>query len=126
MYQAIRTDVPGILSRDNSAINPQEHGRKNTGTGEQIEVCWLPSLPLTKKHKAPPIGGLGILYSEELEKVLHVFETDNLQEGIHKSSRDQAAALNVDPGCRLHWLEISNPVRRAYTRLKLLTQTQTA
>ncbi len=117
MHQANDSAVAHVINRTENS---------NTDLGDTPEVCWLPSLPLTKKHKAPPISGLGILYSEELEKVLHVFETDNLKEGINKISRNQAAALNIDPTCRLHWMEITNPARRAYSRLKLLTQIQTA
>lgn len=89
-----------------------------------IEVSWLPSLPLTKKHKAPPVGGIGILYSEELEQILQVFETDNLKEGVKGFSRDQAAAFNIDPNCRLYWLEISHPRQRKQSLGELLTQMQ--
>ena len=132
MYQIIRNEVPGFDSTNkHSDADPMNsnNGNSNNGNsnnGEPLEVCWLPSLPLTKKHKAPQISGLGIFYSEELEKVLHVFETDNLKEGINTNSRDQAAALNIDPTCRLHWMEIANPARRAYSRLKLLTQIKAA
>lgn len=113
MYQATGT-----------AVAPVE--RIDAGIEDKLEVCWLPSLPLIKKHKAPPISGLGILYSEELDRVLHVFETENLKESINKFSRDQAAALNIDPGCRLHWMETANPIQRAYAKLKLLAKIQTA
>lgn len=91
-----------------------------------VEVCWLPSLPLTKKQKAPPVCGIGILYSEELDQILQVFETDNLKESVKGFSRDQAAAFNIDPNCRLHWLEISNPKCRAQSRVELLMQMQTS
>jgi len=90
-----------------------------------VQVCWLPSLPLTQKQKAPPICGLGILYSEDLEQILQVFETDNLKQGVKGFSRDQAAALNIDPNCRVYWMEINNSQIRAQTKLELLTQMQT-
>lgn len=90
-----------------------------------IEVSWLPSLPLTRKYKAPPICGLGVLYSEELDRILQVFETDNLKNDIKRFSRAQAAALNIDPNCRVHWLEVFDRKNRAKTHLKLLTQMQT-
>lgn len=89
------------------------------GKQETIEVCWLPSLPLTQKHKAPPVEGLGILYSEELDEVLQVFETGNLQRDIKKFSMTQTTALNIDPDCRLHWLEISNAGDRERIRRAL-------
>lgn len=123
MYQVLRKEVTG---NDGTGVDTVATLPGNKTESEPLNVSWLPSLPLTKKHNAPPISGLGILYSEELEQVLHVFETDNLKEGINRISRNQAAALNIDPGCRLHWLEIANPARRALSRLKLLTQIQAA
>jgi len=69
-------------------------------------IEWLPSVPLTKKHKVPTISGYGILYSEELEKALHVFQTRNLAKDICENWQDQARALASDPNCRLYWLEI--------------------
>jgi len=90
-----------------------------------VQVCWLPSLPLTQKQKAPPICGLGILYSEDLDQILQVFETDNLKQGVKGFSRDQAAALNIDPNCRVYWMEINNSQIRAQTKLELVTQMQT-
>lgn len=120
MYQVIRNTAPHV---DGDWENTDDEF--DLKSGDKFEVCWLPSVPLTKKYKVPPISGLGILYSEELDRVLHVFETDNLKDGINNRSRDQAAALNIDPGCRLHWMEITNPTRRAYSRLKLLTQIKT-
>ncbi len=102
MYKAARNTQPLYDASNSHAFGIED---------ENIEVCWLPSLPLTHKHKAPPIKGLGILYSEELEEVLQVFETSNLCEDIKKFSYGQAIALNIDPACRLHWLEISNPER---------------
>lgn len=77
-----------------------------TGSPATIKVCWLPSLQLTKKHMAPPVTGIGILYSEELDVILQVFKTDNLRNSLKGFSRDQAAALNIDPTCRVHWLEM--------------------
>ncbi len=77
-----------------------------------IKVSWLPSLQLTKKHTAPSIAGIGILYSEDLDVVLQVFKTDNLCDSLKGFSRDQAAALNIDPACRVHWLEIASGHRR--------------
>lgn len=91
-----------------------------------VEISWLPSLPLTRKYKAPPICGIGVLYSEELDRILQVFETDNLKDDIKRFSRAQAAALNIDPNCRVHWMELFDRKDRATTRLKLLTQMQAA
>lgn len=113
------------MDLESSAPTPEGtacHSASAVAMGKKIDVYLLPSLPLTNKHKAPAISGIGIIYSEELDRVLQVFQTDNLREEIKGFSRDQAAALNVDPGCRLHWLELSNPVNRAEAMLRLLSQ----
>ena len=90
----------------------------------KLEVCWLPSLPLTRKHKAPPVSGIGVLYSEELDRILQVFDTDNLKESVKGFSRDQAAAFNIDPNCRLHWVETSDAGQQTQFRIDLLAQMQ--
>jgi len=75
--------------------------------GQRIE--WLPSVPLLKKHKVPSICGYGVLYSEELEQVLHSFPTRDLAKDLNEKWREQAQALATDPNCRLYWLETSDP-----------------
>jgi len=80
-------------------------GAEGQINGQPIE--WLPSIPLTKKHKVPSISGYGILYSEELERTLHIFQTRDLAKDLNEQWREQALALGTDPNCRLYWLETS-------------------
>lgn len=120
-----KTAARQSASRDVVPPNTHTSAVETTHTAtpsDTIEVCWLPSVPLTQKHKAPPISGLGILYSEAMESVLQVFETDNLSEGITGFSQDQAAALSIDPACRLCWIEITNPAHRSIIKMTLMTQ----
>lgn len=80
-------------------------------TGKEINgrpIEWLPSVPLTRKHKVPPVAGYGILYSEELEQTLHIFQTRDLLKDMRENWRDQALALATDPDCRLYWLEVED------------------
>jgi len=74
-----------------------------------LRIEWLPSVPLVKKHKVPSICGYGILYSEELEQVLHSFPTHDLTSDLNQKWQAQARALATDPNCRLYWLETSEP-----------------
>ncbi len=73
---------------------------------QDIEVAWLPSMPLINKRRAPAIAGIGILYSEESDQVFDAFETANLASTLRSSSRQQSVALSNDPNCRICWLEI--------------------
>lgn len=94
MELAYKRGVTDAMSTPDDQIN-----------GQPIE--WLPSVPLTKKHKVPAISGYGIFYSEELEQTLHLFQTPNLAKDMRENWRDQALALATDPNCRLYWLEVS-------------------
>ena len=108
----------------NKAVSDINDASNITDIGTDIKVYLLPSLPLTKKNRAPAISGLGILYSEELDQVLQVFETSNLKEAVSKFSREQAAAFNIDPNCRLHWMETVNAAQRSTACHQLLDQAQ--
>ncbi len=73
---------------------------------QDIEVAWLPSMPLIHKRRAPSIAGVGILYSEDSERVFDAFETDNLANTLKNSTRKQSVALANDPNCRVCWIEM--------------------
>ncbi len=85
-----------------------------------IEVAWLPSMPLIYKRKAPSIAGVGVLYSEEADQIIDVFETTNLAQSLGTSMRRQSRALARDPNCRICWLEESDSSTRELLYKKLL------
>jgi len=90
-YSAARAATPEKMNQAlNKAVSDITDASNITDIGTDIKVYLLPSLPLTKKNRAPAISGLGILYSEELDQVLQVFETSNLKEAVSKFSREQA------------------------------------
>lgn len=92
----------------------------------QFVLEWLPSLPLIQKHKAPAIAGVAAFYSERLEMLLYVQETDNLIQLLNTSGRQQARALNLDADCRVFWLEIPPGNKRYKVAQHLKLQLQTA
>lgn len=77
-----------------------------------IEVAWLPSMPLINKRRAPSIAGVGILYSEDSDEIFDVFETSNLVQTLSTSTRRQSRALAQDPNCRICWLEATDKKMR--------------
>jgi hypothetical protein len=88
---------------------------------QDVEVAWLPSMPLINKRRVPSIAGIGILYSEEFDQVFDVFETANLASSLRNSSRRQSMALANDPNCRICWIEFTDSDLRLEL-LDLLTQ----
>jgi len=93
-----------LLSQSTSVPTPGSDTFGNTGSNS-LEVRWLPSMPLLNKRNTPPVAGIGILYSEELDQIFHVFETGNLNQSINSCCRQQASALAQDPSCRISWYE---------------------
>jgi nitrate reductase alpha subunit len=67
-----------------------------------------PSLPVTKKWRAPPISCVAFFYSEDTEQVYHVFDTDNLHHSLATKSRYQSAALRQDATVRVGWIPCDN------------------
>lgn len=88
-------------------------------SAESIEVRWLPSMPLLNKRHTPAVRGVGILYSEDLDQIFHVFETENLCHSINNCSRQQAVALARDPNCRICWYEVETGGQRNQLLQKL-------
>ena len=86
---------------------------------QDIEVAWLPSMPLINKCRAPSIEGIGILYSEDSERVFDAFETDNLARTLRNTSRKQSVALANDPNCRVCWIEMPDTDSRLSILKKL-------
>jgi len=98
-----------LVSKTN-AQPVQQSARRSAPSS--TDLSWLPNLPLTAKHKAPPICGVGILYSQKADAVLHVFETENLQEGINSMCQLRVSTTDLDACCQLLWMEEPNPARR--------------
>ena len=86
---------------------------------QDIELAWLPSMPLINKRRAPSIAGVGILYSEDSERVFDAFETDNLARTLRITSRRQSVALANDPDCRVCWIEMPDTDSRLNILKKL-------
>jgi hypothetical protein len=70
---------------------------------ESIDPFCQPSLPLTKKWRAPNIACVAMFYSEDNEQVYHVFDTEDLHHSLATKSRYQSAALRQDPSVRVAW-----------------------
>lgn len=78
-----------------------------------------PSLPLTKKGRAPHLACVALFYSEDIEEVYHVFETDNLQHSLMTKSRFQSAVLRKDPTVRVAWIPCENAAERQKLKASL-------
>jgi hypothetical protein len=113
-----QTSVPASIASRNDA-----HSTTAIQSVEQFQVRWLPSMPLLNKRNTPPVAGIGILYSEESDRILYVFETDNLRQSINSCSRHQATALGQDPNCRISWYEMAPGRDRKQLFNALLTKT---
>lgn len=95
---------------------------KKDSIDKQLVVEWLPSVPLINKHKAPAISCICIFYSERMERVLFVQETNNLTQLLSNSGRQQALALNLDADCRVYWLQIPSGAERHKLARQLKSQ----
>jgi hypothetical protein len=84
---------------------------------ENMRLETLPSLALIN---LPQVPGIGIIYSEISGVVIDLFEASNLR-GEMTASRQQNA-FNVDPECRLAWMEIELETDRK-TLIKQLRET---
>lgn len=115
-----QTSVPAYTALHNDA-----HRKTTIPSAVQLQVRWLPSMPLLNKRNTPPVAGIGMLYSEESDRILHVFETDNLQRSINSCSRHQATALGQDPNCRISWYEMAPGTARKQLFNDLLTKVAT-
>lgn len=71
-----------------------------------------PSLPLTKKWRAPHIGCVAYFFSEDTEQVYHVFDTEDLHHSLSTKSRFQSAALRQDPSVRVAWIAREDDAER--------------
>ncbi len=78
-----------------------------------INLEWLPSVPITKKRRVPPVVGIAIFYSEQREELLAVYQTNNLRDLMGNTSREQARALNFDADCRVVWMEMPEGPERS-------------
>lgn len=107
--------MPGLdsdlLTQSTSVPTPGSVTISNTGSAA-LEVRWLPSMPLLNKRSTPSVAGIGILYSEELDQIFHVFETEDLNQSINSCCRQQASALAQDPSCRICWYESTDSDER--------------
>ena len=108
-----------MVAREERVVNMMETQTSSSRLDHQdIEVAWLPSMPLINKRRAPAIAGIGILYSEESDQVFDVFETTDLASSLRISSRAQSMALANDPNCRICWIECTDS--ESDSRLELL------
>lgn len=107
-----QTQQIGISSVVRDMIPGVQPDRINDSRYHAFDVRWLPSMPLLNKRNAPPVAGIGILYSEEQDRVFHIFETANLHSSINSCTRRQTSALARDPNCRLSWYETNEECER--------------
>ncbi len=83
-----------------------------------------PSLPLTKKWRAPALACVAMFYSEDTEQVYHVFDTADLHHSLATKSRFQSAALRQDSSVRVAWFSCEKTADRERLKDKLQKQFQ--